>query len=149
MSGNQQHLGTRLSARVYRLLALVLVLRPFGNLSLAWGMRHFSFMLAANPFLYVRALFNPFVAMGVGALVLGLLTRMALLSMADLSLVLPLTASGYILSTLLGKAVLREEVTACRWLGTVLIFAGAIVVGFSTKTKDHQTCESKMLHASD
>jgi drug/metabolite transporter (DMT)-like permease len=149
MSSNQQQLGARLSARAYRLLALVLVLRPFGNLSLAWGMRHLSFMLAANPFIYVRALFNPFVAMGVGALILGLLTRMALLSLADLSLVLPLTASGYILSTLLGKAVLREEVTASRWLGTVLIFAGALIVGLNSKAKDDQACESKTLHAGD
>ena len=146
MSRPEKHLSTRLSSRAYRLLALVLVLRPFGNLSLAWGMRHFSSMLAANPFLYLRAMFNPFVAVGIGALVLGLLTRMALLSVADLSIVLPLTASGYILSTFLGKVVLGEEVTANRWLGTVLIFAGAVVVGFSGRPKE-ETGKSKVLHA--
>jgi drug/metabolite transporter (DMT)-like permease len=149
MPNNQQHLGAGLSARAYKLLALVLVLRPFGNLSLAWGMRHFSSLLAANPFLYVRVLFNPFVAMGIGALVLGLLTRMALLSLADLSVVLPLTASGYILSTVLGKLFLREEVTANRWLGTVLIFAGAVIVGINTRTKDDRLNESRMLHAGE
>lgn len=120
-------------ARAYRLLALLLFLRPLGNLSLAWGMRHFSSLLALNPFLYVRALFNPFVAVGIGALIFTLLTRMALLSLADLSVVLPLTASGYILSTLLGKVFLREEVNVYRWLGTILIFTGAVVVGSSTR----------------
>ena len=123
-------------ARAYRLLALVVFLRPLGNLSLAWGMRHFSSLLALNPFLYLRALFNPYVAIGIGALILGLVTRMALLSLADLSVVLPLTASGYILSTLLGKLFLREEVNIYRWLGTILIFAGALVVGTSTRKKD-------------
>jgi drug/metabolite transporter (DMT)-like permease len=123
-------------ARAYRLLALVLFLRPFGNLSLAWGMRHFSGVLALNPFLYMRALFNPYVAIGIGALIFGLLTRMALLSLADLSVVLPLTASGYILSTLLGKFFLREEVTVYRWLGTILIFAGALVVGLSNRRSE-------------
>lgn len=122
---------TVLSARAYRLLALVLVLRPFGNLSLAWGMRHFTSVLTMSPFLYVRALFNPYVALGIGALIFALLSRMALLSLADLSLVLPLTASGYIISTLLGKVFLSEEVTLSRWLGTVLIFGGAVLVGFS------------------
>jgi transporter family protein len=122
-----------LSARAYRLLALVLVLRPFGNLSLAWGMRHFSSVLTMNPFLYVRALFNPYVALGIGALIFALLSRMALLSLADLSLVLPLTASGYIISTLLGKVFLGEQVTVSRWMGTVLIFVGAVVVGFSSR----------------
>ncbi|MBV8895448.1 MAG: EamA family transporter [Acidobacteriaceae bacterium] len=126
---------TRLPARAYRLLALVVFLRPLGNLSLAWGMRHFSSLLALNPFLYARALFNPYVAIGIGALILGLVTRMALLSLADLSVVLPLTASGYILSTLLGKLFLREEVNIYRWLGTILIFAGALVVGTSTGKK--------------
>jgi len=126
---------TGLSARAYRLLALVLVLRPFGNLSLAWGMRHFSSLLAMNPFVYLRALANPYVAIGIGALIFSLLSRMALLSLADLSVVLPLTASGYILSTLLGKFFLGEQVSGSRWLGTMLIFAGAIVVGFSNSSK--------------
>lgn len=120
--------------RAYRLLALVLVLRPFGNLSLAWGMKHFSQVLAANPFVYVRAMLNPFVAVGILALILALLTRMALLSLADLSFVLPLTATGYILSTLLGKFFLREQVSLDRWIGTLLIFLGTAVVA-STKTR--------------
>jgi drug/metabolite transporter (DMT)-like permease len=124
---------TGMPARAYRLLALVLLLRPFGNLSLAWGMRHFSSMLALNPFLYIRVLFNPFVALGIGALVFSLFTRMALMSLADLSVVLPLTAGGYILSTLLGKVFLREDVDIHRWMGTILIFAGALIVGSSTR----------------
>lgn len=133
---------TRLPKRAYRLLALTLFLRPVGNLSLAWGMRHFSSVLTANPFLYARAVVNPFVALGIGALVVGLLTRMALLSLADLSLVLPLTASGYILSTVLGKFLLREEVSSDRWIGTLLIFAGAVMVGFSARKQSTPNASS-------
>jgi drug/metabolite transporter (DMT)-like permease len=126
--------GNRKSVfRAYRLLALVLFLRPAGNLCLAWGMKHFSQVLSANPFVYVRAMMNPFVALGVAALVLGLLTRMALLSLADLSFVLPLTATGYIVSTFLGKFFLSEQVTSGRWLGTVLIFLGTALVSFTSQ----------------
>lgn len=137
--------GNRASlVRAYRLLAAVLVLRPFGNLSLAWGMKHFSAVLSANPFVYFRAMMNPFVAMGVAALILGLLTRMALLSLADLSFVLPLTASGYIVSTLLGKFFLSEQVTSGRWLGTVLIFLGTALVSVTSQnTSTHRETGSK------
>lgn len=119
--------------RAYRLLIMVLLLKPFGNLSLAWGMRHFSQVLSTNPFLYARAMLNPYVALGVVMLAGGLLMRMALLSLADLSFVLPLTAIGYILSTLLGKFFLSEDVSAWRWLGTFLIFLGTAIVASTTQ----------------
>ena len=115
--------------RAYRLLALVLVLRPLGNVCLAWGMKHFPQVLSINPLIYFRAMLNPFVALGITALVLGLLTRMALLSLADLSFVLPLTATGYVFSTVLGKFFLSEQVSLGRWLGTALIFLGTALVG--------------------
>ncbi len=114
---------------------MVLLLRPFGNLSLAWGMRHFSQVLSTNPFLYARAMLNPYVALGIVMLAGGLLMRMALLSLADLSFVLPLTATGYILSTLLGKFFLREDVSTWRWLGTLLIFLGTAIVASTSSQR--------------
>jgi drug/metabolite transporter (DMT)-like permease len=120
--------------RAYRLVLLTLVLRPFGNLSLAWGMKHFSKTVSIHPLLYLEAMLDPFVALGVIMLVLALLTRMALLSLADLSFVLPITASGYIFSAMLGKVFLNEQVSSGRWVGTLLIFAGIALVG-STPVK--------------
>ena len=117
------------TARTYRLLLLTLLLRPFGNLSLAWGMHHFPQLLAFEPVPYLQALLNPFVALGIAMLILALLTRMALLSVADLSFVLPLTATGYIISAMLGKVFLGEDVGSNRWLGTCMIFAGVVLVG--------------------
>lgn len=115
--------------RAFRLLTLVLVLRPLGNVCLAWGMKHFPQALSINPLPYLRAFMNPFVALGIAALLLSLLTRMALLSLADLSFVLPLTATGYIFSTLLGRFFLSEQVSWGRWAGTALIFLGTALVG--------------------
>lgn len=92
-------------------------------------MRHVSDIFSSGVFGCLRPVFNPFVALGVALLVLATLTRMALLSLADLSLVLPLTASGYILSALLGKFLLNEQVTLERWFGVLLIFLGIAVVG--------------------
>jgi drug/metabolite transporter (DMT)-like permease len=120
---------TESSTKAYQLVIVTLLLRPFGNLSLAWGMRHSSPVLSIDPLVYLKALLNPFVALGILMLILALLTRMALLSVADLSFVLPLTATGYILSALLGKFFLGEQVSEARWLGTVLVFLGIVLVG--------------------
>ena len=114
-------------AHAYKMLFLLLLLRPLGNVSLAWGMKH-SARLIFGPFPFLRAILNPFVAGGVVLLVLALLVRMAMLSVADLSLVVPLTASGYILSTVLGRFILDEPVSSKQWIGTVLIFLGASFV---------------------
>jgi len=115
--------------RTYQLLVITLLLRPFGNLSLAWGVKQSSQLLGMHPLLYLQAMLNPFVAVGISMLILALLTRLALLSLADLSFVLPLTATGYILSALLGKMFLNEQVSLNQWLGTLLIFLGVVLVG--------------------
>ena len=115
--------------RVWTIVLLFIALKAAGNLSLAWGMKHFPQTMSADPIPYILAMFDPFVALGVLALILALLMRMALLSLADLSYVLPVTAIGYVIAAFLGKTFLSETVSGQRWLGTVLIFVGAALVG--------------------
>jgi drug/metabolite transporter (DMT)-like permease len=122
--------------RTYRLLILTLLLRPVGNLLLAWGMKHFAKMLSINPLPYVQAMLSPFVAIGIITLILAQLTRMALLSVADLSFVLPATASGYIFSAMLGNFFLHEHISSVQWLGTLLIVAGIALVGTTPAKSD-------------
>lgn len=106
----------------------MILLRPLGNVSLAWGMKHTASLLSASVSSSLQVVANPFVVGGVFLLVLTLLIRIATLSVADLSLVLPLTAVGYVLSTALGRFVLGETVSNTQWLGTVLICLGASLV---------------------
>ncbi len=118
--------------RVGSVLFLFIGLKAVGNLSLAWGMRRLP-EVSTNPLAYLQAMLDPFVALGVATLILALLTRMALLSLADLSFVLPVTAIGYVLATLLGRFFLNEAVTLERWLGTLLIVAGAALVSSTSR----------------
>ena len=67
-------------------------------------------------------------ATGVILLIVALLARLALLSVADLSFVLPMTAIGYLVAALLGRVILHEAVSPQRWLAVILIFAGAALV---------------------
>jgi drug/metabolite transporter (DMT)-like permease len=115
--------------RVGLVLFLFIATKAAGNLLLAWGMKHLPQSMSANPVPYIRALFDPAVAVGVLALILAVLLRLALLSLADLSYVLPVTAIGYVLAAFLGKIFLHEVVSGQRWLGTALIFLGAALVG--------------------
>ena len=113
-------------------MTAVVLLNAFGDLSLTWGLRHIPQTLAANPLHYIEAMLNPFVAAGITMLILWLLTRMALMSWADLSFVLPVTSIGYVVVALLGRFLLHEHVSGERWLGILLILCGAILVGSSS-----------------
>ena len=117
------------SLRLYAILFAFIALRAVGNLALAWRTRHFSESLALDPFSSLRAMLNPYIGSGIAMLMLSLLTRLALLSVADLSFVLPMTAVGYIVSVVLGRVFLGEEVSTLRWLGVLLIFAAVGLVG--------------------
>ena len=81
-----------------------------------------------HPLYYVAALSDPFVTVGILMQVWWLLSRMALFRVADLSFVVPVTAIGYLLSSLLGKFFLHEILTPSRWTGIGLICGGSLIV---------------------
>jgi drug/metabolite transporter (DMT)-like permease len=114
-------------------LALVIVSQPLGNLFLTLGMKHREL---GSPWDYLTAMFTPQVALGIVLLIVWLLSRMALLSWADLSYVLPLTAVGYIITAVIGRVVLNEQISLARWSGTLLIVAGTALVGMTDARTD-------------
>lgn len=125
---------TRAASNVSKLRIVLLVLavisfNALGNLALAWGMKHAPTVEVFSPLSYLRPMLHPAVTAGIALLILWLLTRMTLLSWADLSFVLPLTSLGYVLAAVLGKFFLHEAVTEAHWIGTCLIFAGTLLVG--------------------
>ena len=98
----------------------------FGDFFLKRGMPDSSRL--STPVEYVAALFQPWVALGVALLIVWQMSRMALLSWADLSFVLPVTSIGYVVVALLGKVMLHEQITVRRWTGIALIMAGVALV---------------------
>lgn len=101
-----------------RLLTLVVVLSNVtGNLLLSLGLKS------------SLGVFSPLVFGGVALLILWTLSRMTLMSWADLSYILPVTAIGYVLSAIAGKVFLGEHISLLRWSGTLLIVAGIALVG--------------------
>ncbi len=106
--------------------AIVTVTNVLGNYALAHGMRGRETHTALD---YILIIFTPWVATGIVLLIVWLLSRMALFSWADLSYVLPVTSLGFVLSALMAHFFLDEKISGTRWVGTLLIVAGTILVG--------------------
>lgn len=117
----------QLKTRIFT--AIVVLTNVLGNSFLSRGMQSVGELLTLSPLPYIRALFNPWVAVGVSLLIVWLLSHMALLSWADLSYVLPVTSIAYVLVALVGRFLLHEQVSLTRWVGVTLIMAGVALVG--------------------
>src|SRR5206468_3996769 len=101
-------------------------------------MRRLPAMAGTNPLGYISAILHPVGALGVLLLITWMLTRMALLSWADLSFVLPVTAFGYVLNMALSQRFLKETVDAHQWAGAIVITAGAALAGSAPAKTDQR-----------
>ncbi len=118
----------RLRIKTWTCAAVVVSSNVSGNFFLKRGMPS----RLETPVEYITVLFQPWVSLGVLLLILWLLSRMALLSWADLSYVLPVTSVGYVLVALAGKVLLHEQISGRRWSGIILIMAGVALVSGGT-----------------
>ena len=116
------------------LVVLVVVSNVAGNVSLSHGMQQVGRIISASPFDYLKAFANPWTAAGICILAIWMLCDLALLSRADLSFVLPVTASAYVLVALFGKFLLQDHISWQRWLAIVLI-TGGVVLAEETPTR--------------
>ncbi len=72
---------------------------------------------------------NKMLELGVLCIATAFLLFLALLSWADLSFALPATALASVLNALGARVLLKEKVTAGRWIGTFLICGGVALLG--------------------
>ena len=125
--------AARLRVKTWICATVVVLSNVFGNFFLKKGMP----ADLPTPWSYITVLFHPWVALGVVLLVLWMTSRMTLLSWADLSYVLPVTAIGYVLVALLGHLLLNEQIPVKRWAGIALIVAGVALVSLGTAPRTH------------
>ena len=127
--------AARLRLKTWIFTAIVVLSNAFGDFFMKRGMPDSARL--TSPLDYIGMLFHPWVTLGVVLLVLWQMSRMALLSWADLSYVLPVTSVGYVLVALIGKLLLNESITGRRWAGIVLIMAGVALVSVATAPSTH------------
>jgi uncharacterized membrane protein len=127
---------SRLRIKTWICAVVVVLSNAFGDFFLKRGMPASAQL--SGPWQYIAALFQPWAALGVALLVLWQMSRMAMLSWADLSYVLPVTSVGYVVVALIGKTMLHEEIAPRRWAGIVLIVAGVALVSLATAPRTHE-----------
>jgi drug/metabolite transporter (DMT)-like permease len=120
-------------------IAIAVIANSFGNLMLALGMDGMpAFQHIPLAHYLLGLLTNPFLIPGAALSAVYTLAQISLFSWADLSFVIPCTASSYALTTMLGELVLGEHVHWARWLGVVLITCGVVLVAETpVATKSH------------
>jgi drug/metabolite transporter (DMT)-like permease len=114
----------------YLILALVALTASVGDSLLAVGANQLGPISLNHPVALFAAISNPWIIAGVLLLIGFFASYLTALSWADLTYVLPATSLGYIVTALLSKFWLHEQLSIWRWLGIVFITAG---VGFVTR----------------
>lgn len=114
------------------LLTILVVLADVsGNTTMSWGLKHQNPLVGVSPLAYLALIFDPWLVLGTALLLVWFLSRVILFSWADLSYVLPVTSFSYVLNALTGHFLLNEHIAWPRWIGTLIITAGAVLVGLT------------------
>jgi len=116
----------------YILLVLVMFAGTGGELCVARAMKSVGEAKDFSPKGIARVIWR---GVRVGWMWLGILlmataffSLLGMLSIANVSFVVPITAFSYVVGTLGGKLFLREHVAAMRWAGVLLVCLGVTLV---------------------
>ena len=122
------------------ILLIALVFEAIGVVFLSGGLKQIGEPKTINAAeiisLIIRGATNKNILLGVffEAIFFGFLLYM--LSQKDVSIVWPLTALGFIITSLAARIFLKEEISSVRWAGICLIVLGAGLVTWSAKEKE-------------
>ncbi len=113
-------------------MGLAVIAGAIGDVLLSKGMKEVGDASGVNlrtllPFIQ-KVASCPTVWLGTTFLAGFFLLWLVVLSWAELSLALPLTAATFILGPLLAQVYLGEQVSLIRWVGTILISIGVVLV---------------------
>ena len=122
----------KLQWKTYSLLVPIVLFASMGNVLLGEGMKqigaiHF-WSRATLGALFVKTFSSGWIWLGIISLLLFLACFMIVLSWADYSFVMPVSAVSYALVPLMSRWLLNETVTPQRWAGVALICVGVALV---------------------
>jgi len=103
-----------------------------GELLLKAGMNDVGVLSFSNFFpTMVKIFSHPRILLGFGSIGIGAIFWLAAISRANLSWAYPMLSMGYILVLILSATFLKEEVSAIRWIGALVVCAGVILISRS------------------
>jgi drug/metabolite transporter (DMT)-like permease len=114
------------------MLAFFICCSTGGEIAMTHGMKQVGEPESFRPMALLRfmgkAVKNGWVWFSVPILGAAFYSLLILLSWAPISVVIPASAFNYVVGTLGAKYLLKEQVSAKRWMGVVMVCAGVTLV---------------------
>jgi drug/metabolite transporter (DMT)-like permease len=114
------------------LLFLVVVSGTGGEICVTRAMKHVGEVKDFRPLAVVRVILRamklPWMWTGISMMTLAFFSLLAVLSIENVSFVVPVTALNYAAGALGGKFFLGERVTPRRWAGVLIVCVGVTLV---------------------
>ena len=114
--------------QVFFIMTAAVVLAAIGEALAAKGMKQ-THQEQAGVLMQIKVALGNWHVIAGGLLMVGYVgLYVYTLGLTELSFALPLSASSYLLGALLSKFYLHEDIKPARWIGTLIIIAGVMVV---------------------
>jgi drug/metabolite transporter (DMT)-like permease len=114
------------------LLFLVVASGTGGEICVTRAMKHVGEVKDFRPLAVVRVILRamrlPWMWVGISMMALAFFSLLAVLSIENVSFVVPVTALNYAAGALGGKFFLGEHVTPRRWAGVLIVCVGVTLV---------------------
>ena len=121
-----------MTARTALFISIVVVAGQLGDLSLSRAMKTVGEIKRFTPMSVLRFLGRgvreKWLWMGIGLMAVAFFSLLALLSWANVSLVVPATAASYAVGALGAQFLLGEQVNRERWIGVIIVCIGVALV---------------------
>ena len=116
-------------------IAIVVLGGTAGDIAVSHAMKQIGEIETLRPPEVWRVLLRAFrmrwIWIGIGLMAMGFFSLLALLSWADVSVIVPATALSYVAAALGAKYLLHETVAPIRWAGVLLVCIGVALLSLS------------------
>lgn len=114
------------------LFACVVLLHSIGQTLEKYGMTQVGQIGDINQLLSfhtaLRVFTNPYVLGGIALSAIGLMLWLGVLSNLNVSYIYPFGAISYIILAVLAYFILKEDITATRWTGIIIVIIGCYLI---------------------
>ena len=121
-----------MTAKTALFIAIIVIAGQLGDLSLSVGMKTIGEVKSFTPLNVLRflsrALRVKWLWIGICMMAVAFFSLLALLSWANVSLVVPATAASYAVGAMGAQFLLGEHVNRRRWIGVIIVCIGVALV---------------------
>ena len=114
------------------MILIIVLSTSAGEVLIARGLRQIGEISTLRPSLLLRlgrqVVVNPSFLTGLFSMAVSFFAFLAVLSWENMSYTVPATSLSYVVSTLGAKFVLKEAINLRRWVGTLLVGLGILLI---------------------